>query len=188
MTTPVLKIRTMTPPPEVAAPVEAPVEPPAADNSTGMRSLQQIMDALAELDRLREMERRLVYYVTHMTEGTQNISMFETREAMVEYLRGIVGKQGRVGIFRGERWNLSKGPLKYLVSPDPKDHPIPLFGTSCGIEIDNEGTLGEDDDVPRDKVTIDITKTMAQPIVPDRVEKPAEEPVKPTVPEAPVTS
>lgn len=65
---------------------------------------------------------------------------------MVARLADAVGSPMQAFIFRGERYHISKGPYRHLITPDGRT--IPLVEYPTEIEIDPDGELCTDGDVP----------------------------------------
>ena len=74
-------------------------------------------------------------------DGTFATEAFETIEAMAARLKELVNRDVSVACFSGSRLNISKPPMRYLMTPTGN---IPLFDTEPVIEPDETGYLGVD--------------------------------------------
>jgi hypothetical protein len=93
-----------------------------------------------ELDSLRNLRDRLSYYLIVVPDGQNgrcenfvDLDQLQTRLASLQRLKC------QCFVFYGDRWNLTKGPYKFLVSPEGDK--LPLFASEEELEIDSEGLM-----------------------------------------------
>jgi hypothetical protein len=82
-----------------------------------------------------------LYAVILHSDGTFATEAFENIEAMVARLKELIDRDVSVACFSGVRLNISKPPMRYLMTPAEN---IPLFDTAPVIEPDDTGYLGLD--------------------------------------------
>lgn len=74
-------------------------------------------------------------------DGSFATETFSSAAEMTERLKELINRDVSVSCFKGTRLNISKPPLRYLMTPDGN---IPLFSTEDAIEPDDSGYLGVD--------------------------------------------
>lgn len=67
-----------------------------------------------------------------------------TEEELVRKLTVLVGTRTTVFAFRGQRYHVSKGPLRFLLAPDGRA--LPLFSDPDELQPDESGDLSNPDD------------------------------------------
>lgn len=75
------------------------------------------------------------------TYGTFSTETFETADQLAARLKDLVDHDVSVSCFYGARIQISKPPLRYLMTPQGN---IPLFAEQPEIEPDDTGYLGVD--------------------------------------------
>jgi hypothetical protein len=75
------------------------------------------------------------------TYGTFSTETYETADALALRLKDLVDRDVSVSCFCGARVQISKPPLRYLMTPQGN---IPLFDEQPDIEPDDTGYLGVD--------------------------------------------
>ncbi len=145
--TPDVPVPAPSPSPTVSVPLRprmrsvggAPVPELASAASSGVPSLASIVGDLAELKNLREEDARARFYVVHVAEsGEGRCHELNGVDELIAFVRPLVGAQGQVFMFRGHRWHLTSGALKFLVPPAPASR-IPLFDDPDEIPVDDMG-------------------------------------------------
>lgn len=81
------------------------------------------------------------YAVILHPDGSFATETFPTVEEMTARIKELINRDVSVSCFKGARLNISKPPLRYLMTPDGN---IPLFDTAPIIEPDDSGYLGVD--------------------------------------------
>jgi hypothetical protein len=88
-----------------------------------------------------EQQPQLFHIAILHSDGTFGVEVFMAVEEAAARLRELVNKDVSVACFKGVRLNVSKPPMRYLMTPDGN---IPLFDTDPVIEPDDTGYLGLD--------------------------------------------
>lgn len=83
----------------------------------------------------------LYHAVILQADGTFTAEVFESAEALAARLKTLVNRDVSVACYRGQRLNVSKPPMRYLMTPTGN---IPLFESATEIEPDDTGYLGVD--------------------------------------------
>lgn len=65
-----------------------------------------------------------------------------SKEDLILKLRGLMGRNGYVRIFRGEQLHISKAPYRYLL--EDGHLPSPIFDQVGDVEADADGRTGEE--------------------------------------------
>jgi hypothetical protein len=81
------------------------------------------------------------YAVILHPDGTFATETFATVEEMAARLKELINRDVSVSCFKGARLNISRPPMRYLMTPQGN---IPLFDTEPVIEPDESGYLGLD--------------------------------------------
>lgn len=81
------------------------------------------------------------YAVILHPDGSFVTETFAAVEELSARLKELVNRDVSVSCFKGARLNISKPPLRYLMTPSGN---IPLFDTEPAIEPDDSGYLGVD--------------------------------------------
>ena len=81
------------------------------------------------------------YAVILHPDGTFATEQFDATEQMVARLKELVHRDVSVSCFCGVRLNISKPPMRYLMTPTGN---LPLFDADPVIEPDDTGYLGVD--------------------------------------------
>lgn len=81
------------------------------------------------------------YAVLLHPDGTFATEKFDTVDALAVRLKELINRDVSVSCFKGVKLNVSKPPMRYLMTPDAN---VPLFNTEPTIEADETGYLGVD--------------------------------------------
>ena len=130
-------------PPETLKPEEpaAVKEEPAPVNM--IESLRSFIADLEELDRSREHSRMEKFHLIIVAEDDEvRCETHPDLTATVSAVRNLIQEGTRVNVFvfKGLRYHISKGSLKYLVSPDGSKSP--LWEDPPELEVDDSGVIG----------------------------------------------
>lgn len=130
---------------QAASSVEAPTRPPEAPSN---QTLDQILEALQrakEVETLRAEMSSMTYFLLTVIDGEgARVVSHSSREDLVSALREMIdsGIKAQAYLFYGSRLNVSRGQFKYLLDGDER---IPLFDDSESSQIDETGTLIEEE-------------------------------------------
>lgn len=129
--------------------------PPATPPIT-LASLGELFQQAQDLDRLKTLEARLKFQLIIIPEdGRGFCQSFDTVAQAVEAIRPVIGQQGQIFLFRGDRWNLTRGPMKFLVPPAGQGDRIPLFQSLDQLDVDPDGNTSLDSIEPEDAIPAD---------------------------------
>lgn len=107
--------------------------------------VRELFFALQELEQLRASgSRSRVHLVTVTDDGEAFWTECPSVEHAAEAIRAMVssGANAKVYVFQGERLQITKGPLRYLLSSS--GHRLPLFENDRAGEIDPTGEIGSE--------------------------------------------
>lgn len=119
--------------------------------------MAELLRDVNDLQRLRNLEARLKFYIVSVPEDGKATCLgpIDTVDQLAEHVRPLLGPLGQVFIFLAERWNLTRGPLKFLVPPPGGGDRVPLFQSPELLEVDPEGGTSLDPTDPEDAVSRD---------------------------------
>lgn len=83
----------------------------------------------------------LFHVVILHPDGAFSAEVFETVELLAARLKELINRDVSVACYQGVRLNISKPPMRYLMTPNGN---VPLFDTETKIEPDETGYLGVD--------------------------------------------
>lgn len=83
----------------------------------------------------------LFHVVILHPDGAFSAEVFDTVDALANRLKTLINHDVSVACYQGHRINISKPPMRYLMTPDGN---VPLFDTDVPVEPDETGYLGVD--------------------------------------------
>jgi hypothetical protein len=106
----------------------------------------------------------LFHAVILQSDGTFTAETFDDANSLAARLKDLVNRDVSVACYQGQRLNVSKPPMRYLMTPDGN---IPLFDTDPVIEPDETGYLGIDPTHLEDPPQIGIPTSQKSGVAPD---------------------
>ena len=130
-----------------------PGPPPRLGGALGLDAVAQFLTEAQELGRLRAADAAQRFYAVHVPEaGPTTCTELASAEELAAFVQARLGVPGQVLMFRGARWHLTRGPLKFLVPPPGQGERIPLFQGGDDLDVDPDGSTaldgGPEDSLP----------------------------------------
>jgi hypothetical protein len=128
---------------------------------TALSGMAELLRESHDLERLRNLEARLQFHVVHVPAGGKAVCQEfrgpanEAIEAVTGFLQTVIGSDSQVFIFLADRWNLTRGPMKFLVPPPGMGDRIPLFQTPDELQVDLDGGTSLDPTTTEDSIRED---------------------------------
>lgn len=127
--------------------------PAGLGSQSALLGMANLANDIKDLDRLRSLEARLKFHLVVIPEdGRGACETLDTVDAVIARLRPLIGQRGQVFIFHGDRWNLTKGVLKFLVPPPGQGERVPLFQGENDLTLDLDGGTDLDPVEPEDAI------------------------------------
>lgn len=106
----------------------------------------------------------LFHVVILQADGSFLTETFDTADALAARLKALINCDVSVACFRGVRLNISKPPLRHLMTPAGN---IPLFDAAPAIEPDETGYLGVDPAHLEDPPQLGVPTAQKAGVAPD---------------------
>lgn len=106
----------------------------------------------------------LFHAVILHSDGTFTAETFSDANSLATRLKDLVNRDVSVACYCGQRLNVSKPPMRYLMTPDGN---IPLFDAEPVIEPDETGYLGIDPTHLEDPPQIGVPTAQRPGVAPD---------------------
>lgn len=106
----------------------------------------------------------LYHAVILQADGSFTAEVFESADALAARLKTLINRDVSVACYRGQRLNVSKPPMRYLMTPSGN---IPLFDAAAEIEPDDTGYLGVDPAHLEEPPQLGVTGSQKSGVAPD---------------------
>lgn len=106
----------------------------------------------------------LYHAVILQADGSFTAEVFESADALAARLKTLINRDVSVACYRGQRLNVSKPPMRYLMTPSGN---IPLFDAAAAIEPDDTGYLGVDPAHLEEPPQLGVTGSQKSGVAPD---------------------
>lgn len=106
-------------------------------------SLPGLLRDINDLAQYRAAEARYRFHLVLIPEGGHaTCREYTSVDQLAAAVRPVIGQQGQVFVFFGDRWHLTRGPLKFLVPP--AGDRLPLFQDAAELDVDPTGSTSLD--------------------------------------------
>lgn len=99
---------------------------------------------LQDYARLKRLESDLRFNVVFCPKDGPATCTTVTQSELREQVQRHLGAEGQVFVFLGLRWNLTRGPLKFLVPPQGYGERVALFDSDDALAVDPTGDTSLD--------------------------------------------